>query len=219
MKISTFFKNSNLLIFSCFIILSTLSTHQLSAQTNEKKIARQERLFGGDPNRIAVKLNAAVVVGIINPSIEFRVHNNITVALESFACFAPKGFLFTKIPLTIATAFVEGRYYPIQSFRGFFVGPNIGYGVWRLSKGIVPAYWHTYPNEYQVGSNFMAGLTLGYQFTLTKHWGLELSWGGGYSISLYEGHRSSDGSMYVGLNKSGEWLPAYKGAVNIIYKW
>lgn len=94
----------------------------------------------------------------------------------------------------------------------------MGFSVFNLTKGIHPAYWGQYSGQYQVGTNFMAGVTLGYAFTLTKHWGIEISLGGGYQIGFYEGHYSSDGSMYVGWNSSGEWLP-YKAAVNIIYKW
>ncbi|HIZ85867.1 MAG TPA: DUF3575 domain-containing protein [Candidatus Coprenecus stercoravium] len=181
--------------------------------------ARIERLYGGEPVRTAVKLNAAVALGVVNPAVEFRVHENISVSLEGLGVFYPKGVgKLIDGPVVVAMTFLEGRYYPIQSFRGFFVGPNIGFSVWDLSKGIHPQYWGAYASDYQVGTNFMAGLTIGYAFTLTKHWGIELSLGGGVQVGFYEGHYKSDGSMYVGWNGSTEWLP-YKAAVNIVYKW
>ena len=121
-------------------------------------------------------------------------------------------------PVVMAMTFAESRYYPVESFRGFFVGPNVGFSSYTLSKGIHPMYWGSYSNEYQVGCNFMVGLTLGYAFTLTRHWGIELSVGGGFQTSVYEGHYMSDGSMYIGWNGSSEWIP-YKAAVNIVYKW
>lgn len=196
-----------------------VSVPSVSCQAAGKDSLRMERLYGGEPVKTAVKLSAAAVIGIVNPSVEFRAHKNITVALEGLGVFYPKGFAgIINGPAVIAMTFVEGRYYPVQSFRGFFVGPNVGFSVFNLTKGIHPSFWGEHAGQYQVGTNFMAGLTLGYSFTLTKHWGIELSVGGGYQLGFYEGHYSSDGSMYVGWNASAEWLP-YKAAVNIVYKW
>jgi|SRR5574344_2025600 hypothetical protein len=176
-------------------------------------------LFAQKTDKIALKLNAAVLVGIVNPSVELYVHDHFSVQLEGWGLFYPKGFLWTKYPIVMSNFFAEAHWYPKETFHGFYVGPNIGWGVWKLSKGLVPAYWGSYPQEYQVGTNLMVGATLGYQFCFGKHWGLDISWGLGYSYSQYEGHKSSDGSMYVGWNASGEWLPAYKGAVNVVYRW
>lgn len=170
-------------------------------------------------SKTAVKFNAAAFVGVINPSIEFKVHDNITVQLDPYGCFHPTNFMGTGNPLTISMTFFEGRYYFKEAFKGFYVGPHAGWGVWRMNKGIAPNYRGTYVNEYQVGSNAMLGATFGYHFSFNDHWGCELSWGGGWSGTQYEGHRRSDGSMYVGWNGSGEWLPIYKGALNIVYKW
>lgn len=201
------------------VIISAAGIKIPAADKDSLHPVSQERLSGDNPVRTAVKLSAAAVVGIVNPSMEFRAHRNITVALEGLGVFYPNGF--GKIidgPAVIAMTFIEGRYYPIESFRGFFVGPNIGFSAWTLSKGIHPMYWNQYTDAYQVGYNFMAGITLGYAFTITKHWGIEISLGGGYQAGFYEGHYKSDGSMYIGWNGSSEWLP-YKAAVNIIYRW
>lgn len=200
------------------VLLTALVSVQFSYAAPKDSV-RLNRLFGGEPVRTAVKLNAAVVAGIVNPSVEFRVHNNITVALEGLGVFYPKGIgNIIQGPVVIAMTFLEGRYYPVQSLRGFFVGPNIGFSVWDLTKGVHPMYWGSYADQYQVGTNFMAGITIGYAFTLTKHWGIELSVGGGCQVGFYEGHYLKDGSMYIGWNGSTEWLP-YKAAVNIVYKW
>lgn len=169
--------------------------------------------------KMAVKLNAAVLAGVINPSFELSVHKHFSVQIEGWGIFYPYGIPFTNLPLVMSNCFAEAHWYPKETFKGFYVGPNVGWGVWKMSKGLVPAYWGSYPNSYQVGTNIMMGATLGYQFCFGKHWGLDISWGLGYSISAYEGHNSTDGSMYVGWNHSGEWLPAYKAAVNVVYKW
>ncbi len=207
------------LIVAAVTLMTSGISSSYASDRDSLRLARQERLFGGEPVKTAVKLNAAAVAGIINPAVEFRVHKNITVGLEGLGVFYPKGFAnIIKGPAVMAMTFVEGRYYPIESFRGFSVGPNIGFSAWTLSKGVHPLYWGTYADQYQVGYNFMFGLTIGYAFTLTKHWGIEISVGGGYQAGFYEGHYQSDGSMYIGWNGSSEWLP-YKAAVNIVYKW
>ncbi len=183
------------------------------------KAARNERLYGGEPVRSAVKLNASALVGIANPSFELRVHKNVSVALEAWGIFFNEGIGdWIQGPFNLGMAFVESRYYPIETFRGFFAGANVGFGFYCMTKGVHPTYWGSYPDSYQVGHNYMLGFTLGYSFTLTKHWAIELAIGGGYQNSTYEGHNLSDGSMYIGWNESAEWL-LYKGALNIVYKW
>jgi len=168
--------------------------------------------------RIGVRLNAAVLVGVVNPAVEFSVHRNFTVSLEALGCFYPKGIAFINGRAIIGMSFLEARWYPKKAYKGFFIGPNVGFGVWNMTKGIHPEFWGEHTGEYQVGRNFMCGVTLGYMFSFSKHWGMEISVGGGYSLSSYEGHVETDGSMYVGDNISCEWLP-YKAALSVIYKW
>ena len=196
------------------------STNDHTAATDSLK---QETASKNFP-RTAVKLNAAIFAGVINPAVEFRIAKHFTVQLETMGCFQQNGFLWTDIPVTLATAWLEAHYYPKEAFSGFFVGPNFGYGVYRMSKGIAPGYWGSYPDSYQVGNNVMIGATIGYAFRIGSHWGIELSWGAGWQLSFYEGHIMTDdpetnGDMYVGWNKSGEWLPAYKAAINVVYRW
>lgn len=209
-----------LFLFLCHSLSASAQSPGDVPSTREiRRAERNERLFGGEPVHTAVKLSAAVALGVVNPAVEFRVHKYLTVSLEAFGCFWPTGFPILNVPVTLGMAFLEGRYYPIEAFRGFFVGPNVGYGVFRMSKSIVPGYEGQYVGKYQVGSNFMAGFTIGYQFTVAKHWGIEISAGRGYQTTDYEGHEASDGSMYIGWNASSEVVLLYKAAVSVVYKW
>ena len=200
-----------IIVIALFISLSSATT--LSAQ-NSKKRAKIET----SDLRIGVKLNGLLAIGVINPAVEFKVFKNGTVQLEAMGVFQPKGFLGSDKPLTLGTAFGEFRYYIKSAFDGFYVGGHAGWGVYRLSKGLAPGYGGAYPNSYQVGSNMMFGATIGYQLNLTKHWALELSWGAGWQESVYEGYKA-DGTQYVALNRSGEWLPAYKGGLFVAYRF
>lgn len=172
----------------------------------------------GKEPAVNVKLNGLLAIGVINPAVEFRVFEYGTVQLEGMGVFQPYGFLGSKYPLTLGTTFGEFRYYPKKAFHGFFVAANAGWGVYRLSKGLAPGYNGAYPDSYQVGSNMMFGATIGYAFCIGKHWSIEINWGAGWQGSTYEGY-NNDGTQYVGLNKSGEWLPAYKGGIFVGYRF
>ncbi|MFA7117012.1 MAG: DUF3575 domain-containing protein [Bacteroidales bacterium] len=193
------------------------------SEFGELNLLNQENARDNDVNVLeftkAVKLNAAILVGIINPSIELKVSDKWTVNFDMLGCFKPHGFCKNDKPITIAATWLEARWYPKEAFHGFFAGANIGWSVYRMTKGLSLIHWGDYSEQYQLGSNVMIGATIGYQYAINNHWGVEASWGGGWQRSAYEGHSRSDGSMYVGWNHSGEWLPAYKAALNIVFKW
>lgn len=196
------------------------------------------------PAKVNVKLNGLIAIGVINPAFEVRISKRFTAQLETFAVIAPKNYLGTGYPLTLGTGFLEGRYYIKEAFRGFYVGGHVGYGIYRMNKNIYPIKvgssldYEKNKESLQYGQNFMSGITLGYTFAIGKHWGIELSWGLGYQLSLYEdlypnadntvradtdsrGHTNyTDTSMSrLRLNRSAEWMPAYKGGVFVSYKF
>jgi hypothetical protein len=181
--------------------------------------------------KVNVKLNAVVAVGVVNPAIEVRVMQHFSVQLEGLGIFAPRNFLGTGYPLSLAASFGEFRYYPKEVFKGFYCAANVGFGVYRMNKNVYPFKWGSSlnymkdPRSVMVGQNLMAGATLGYVFTFKRndHWGIEISWGLGWQGSTYEAYTpKDDGSKdfnHVELNGSGEWLPAYKGGVFISYRF
>ena len=149
-------------------------------------------------------------------------HKIDDIAILSADGIAPKNFLGTGYPLSLATGFGEMRYYPKETFKGFFCGANIGFGIFRMNKNIYPEFITGYkknPDSIFVGQALLAGLTIGWSFNLPKNWGIEIFWGGGYTRSEYEAYTpKEDGSVtYREWNASAEWLPGYKGGVFITY--
>lgn len=174
--------------------------------------------------RIQVKLNSLIVIGVVNPAVEFSVADDMTVQLETWGCFYPTDFLGTDRPLVVSASFAEFRYYLDKAFNGFYGGAHIGYSAYKLNKDISVVGSDEYLHDaYQQGSNFMTGLTIGYQYPLSDHFSLEAFISGGWQVSVYEGYArySSDGvyQQYAGVNKSGEWLPLYKGGISVGYRW
>ncbi len=175
--------------------------------------------------RVAVKLNGLLLAGVVNPAVEFAVHNNISVQLEGMGVFYHDHVPFLNIPLVLGLSFIEGRFYPKEVYRGFYAGPNLGWGVWKMNKSIAPGYFGSYNNNsVQYGHNVMLGLNLGYQWILSKRWSLDLNLGLGWQHSTYEGYR--DGVLYNDPsipedrpNRSAEWMPAYKGGLFLSYRF
>ncbi len=200
------------------------------AQYNSEK--RAARLAKVEDNRINVKLNSLVAIAIVNPAVEFKVMPKVTVQLEAFGSFYTEDFLGTGKPFVLGSGFLEFRYYPRAAFSGFFVAPNIGFGVYKLNKGLVLRYTDQYDRDcYQQGSNLMVGATIGYQWNINKHWSIEIAWGGGFQQSVYQGFEwnpdlvTGNGKYqggyqeYRGRNASAEWPPLYKGGLFIGYRF
>lgn len=188
------------------------------------KLKLKERPSKSDDTRIAVKLNSLVAIAVVNPAVEFKVFNRGTVQLEGLGSFYTTNFLGSGKPLVLGATFGEFRYYIKKAFDGFYFGPNIGWGVYKLNKGLVLRYTDQYSNDsYQQGSNLMVGATIGYQYNIGKHWSIEVSWSGGFQQSVYEGyHREKPGEdyvMYTARNASAEWPPLYKGGIFIGYRF
>ena len=198
--------------------VENLDKHILKGAKKAYRIAKTEG------NRLNVKVNSLLLIGIVNPAVEFKVMKHFTVQMEAFGSFYTTDFLGTGKPFVLGAGFLEFRYYPRAAFSGFYVAPNVGYGVYKLNKGLVLRYTDTYKHDcFQVGSNFMGGLTIGYQWNIDNHWSIELEWGGGFQHSVYQGfsRESKDEPyvMYVGRNASAEWPPLYKGGLFVGYRF
>ena len=170
-----------------------------------------------EENRIALKANSLVLLKIFNPSIEVKLLDKFSFQLEAMGILQGEGFLGSDRPLSLGAGWVELRYYPKRVFKGFFFGGNAGWAAYRMNKGLHPTYTGVYKDKYQVGQNYMVGASAGFQYFINKHWGLELSAGGGYQSSRYEGFEK-DGTQYVGWNGSGEIL-IYKVGLHIIFAY
>lgn len=171
--------------------------------------------------KVNVKLNSTVFLGIINPAVEFRVFNKGSVQLEALGILAPRNFLGTGYPCSLAVAYGEFRFYPKQVFKGFFCGVHAGWAAYRLNKNLLPIFGYLKdPASIHVGQAFIAGVTAGYCFTFGKHWGLELSLGVGRQFSVYESYTpKDDGTTSHGeLNGSAEYLPT-KGGILVAYRF
>lgn len=177
---------------------------------------------GDEPatGKMAVKLNSLGLIGIMNPAFELQVKERMTLQLEGLGIFYLKsGFLGSgavKERIVMGASWLEARFYRKKAFSGFYWGPNMGWSSFRFNKGFFPFY-EKRSDSYQVGFNWMAGLTCGYVWALNPQWKMDFSWGGGYQCATYEAYLEPDGERVVPVNGSGEWMPIYKGGISLVY--
>lgn len=199
-----------LVIILCFISFNCNAKEDINKENNKRGIN--------------LKLSAFVAVGIVNPAIEIQIQKKSSIQLEGLGVFYSSNFLGTNKPLVLGATFVEYRYFYKDIFKGFYFGPNIGWGVYKLNKGLVIRYTDTYNYDcYQHGSNIMCGASIGYVFRINDAWSIDINWCGGFQHSRYQGYTRNKETgiydMYVDLNSSAEWPPFYKGGIFICYKF
>ena len=122
---------------------------------------------------------------------------------------------YNNMPLRFLIITPELRYYPHKDQKGIYVGGHIGGSTFKLQK-----YGYENTPNYQVGYNYMAGVSIGYVYFVSEKIALEAFLGGGTVQSIYKGYDINTGERYDGaekFNKSGEWLP-YRGGLNVILK-
>jgi hypothetical protein len=164
-----------------------------------------------------IKLNAPLVFAkAFNPSIETRISNKWTFEFDMLMTF--RNETNDKGPFRILMLQPEGRYYFKEVNKGFFVGINTGYAMFRMTK----PHWifkedYDASHIYQMGWSVQAGFTIGYEMKIKDRWLIDVFFGGGRQWSIYEAFYYPDGGRYVGYNGSAEYLP-YKGGVNISYR-
>jgi hypothetical protein len=165
---------------------------------------------------IDIKANTLLLIGIINPAIEIQLHKKGSLQLECMGIFYPKGFPFSNgRPLSIVAGWLEYRQYFNDNIKGFFVGANGGVAMYRMCK----TYEYYINDNLSIGSAKIFGAVFGYKMAINKRLFIEASWSPGWQESVYEGYQLSTGEKKVSLNRSGEWLAAYKGGLYLAYRF
>lgn len=143
-------------------------------------------------------------LGIVNMSVETRLADKWAFNVD--AVYSPwRGI--NGNPMKFAQLIPEVRYYPKGVFNGFYAGAYAGGHL--LIKFTKWNYINT--GKYQKGEGFSFGGTVGYEYRINNSWMLDLYAGFGWQDTFYKGYEDN-GTMYVGRNGSGEWIPYKIGA-------
>ena len=111
----------------------------------------------------------------------------------------------------------EYRYWFCEKFNGHFLGFHLLGGEYNMAKIKLP--FGIYPNlettRYQ-GWGVGAGITYGYQWLLSKHWGMEMAIGVGYVYSEYDRFPCADCGKKIESGAKHYFGPT-KAAISFIY--
>lgn len=206
-------------------MVAIASPYTLVAQNDDlvaprdKQAQQWEELSG----TTTLKLNAAyALVGVINPQVEFRLTPHS--AFQTEFVYSPWRSIFDGHPMHFGILLNEYRYYLSPRTRGLYVGANFGMMAFRMSKPQLTDGRVVLQNRYSKGYGFMGGVTVGYQWRLSRRCMLDLFVGFAYMHSNYNGY-SMDGvvDMYPSrpedkqpaspdpFNSSAEWMPNKAG--------
>ncbi len=170
-----------------------------------------------ESNKYAIKLNVLAVTGVISPSFEIKLTNNFSFQLQFLGVYQPQGFIGTNKPLSLFELFIEPRYYPMETFRGFFVGLNAGIGYFDMARQIIPNYWmEDFDNVYHKGWNVIGGLSLGWTFNLGTNLALEPFITTGYTFTQYDNYVYD--KLTTPDHTGSRFVYAYNGGINVVYK-
>lgn len=147
-------------------------------------------------------------MGVPNMSVETRLCEKLT--FNGDVVVSP--WLSIKgRPLQGLQLISEVRFYPKESFKGFYVGAYLGYDSYELSK------WDHPKTDIQHGIGMGVGATVGWQIDITRRLGMDFYVGYGWHHGWYYGVDETTGNLYVDWNKSAEWIP-YKAGVTFAYR-
>lgn len=163
-----------------------------------------------------IKTNALYWLGLLpNAQVETRLASEFTFQGEV------NGSLWTinDAPMQGVQFIVGARWYPKGAFNGFYVGGDLGFDIYSVSKW---NYWNSSSdfNYVQHGIGWYLGVTLGYQLSISKRWNMDFYAGGGWHLGKYWGEKVYDNGcseMYASWNASGEWIP-YKLGVSFAFR-
>ncbi len=181
-----------------------------------------------------LKINLVTAPFLIpNLAAEIPVASNKSIQIDVLGSFWNEFSLLNNNHFLINQTFLEYRWYKKKSYDGWFIGPNIGYGMFTLKKpnwavirdnNISTDSDLIVPNEsYNSGRIFFYGFTIGYKKNISKNYFLEFFIGAGLTHSWYKGYRGlnrvdmQDELVYRRFNKSNEWL-LYKGGLMFVYR-
>lgn len=166
-----------------------------------------------DSKSIYIKGNALTLpVLFLNGGFEFQLSDQYTLQTDAFVSPWKS---YNGQHAQVYMGHIEGRYYFKQAFDKWYIGGNLGTGVFDLTK-----WGHVHLGQYQKGYLFMFGAVVGYQWKWKEKWNIDFFLRGGSTQSYYRGY-NPDGSRYEetpsNWNKSAEFLP-FGGGIMISYK-
>lgn len=140
--------------------------------------------------RFAIKTNILYDVALV-PSLGVEMGLGQRWTLDISGTYNPFTYQDCKFWRNF-TVSPEVRFWTCESFNGFFVGLHAIGGQYSFTGFKVPFVKGMEEKRRYEAWSYGGGLTVGYQWVLSKRWSVEAALGGGYSRILYEKYEDCD---------------------------
>jgi len=162
--------------------------------------------------RLAIKENIPLAaLRVPNLGVEFKVGQKLTLDLS--AAYNPFQVSETK-KWKLWTVQPELRYWFCQNFAGAFVGLHAGVG--QFNVGSFDSTDPELNNTRVQGSFWDSGISYGYHWIVSPHWGIEATAGFGYAKYDYKRFRCLHCGEKVGSG-ADSYLGPTRAAISLIY--
>lgn len=117
----------------------------------------------------------------------------------------------------------EVRYWFCDRFAGWFLGLHTHGGIYNLGGVDIP---YDFPVDVKLtelkdnrheGWFIGAGIGIGYDWVLSKHWNIEFELGGGYAYTRYDAYTCEECDNKIGEDYDRNYFGPTKAEVGIVY--
>ena len=163
-----------------------------------------------------VKLNGAyALAGVVNPQVEFPLSDHSTFQAE--VVYSPWRSI-NNHPMQFGILQNEYRYYFKEHNQGLYLGANVAFKIFNMSKPELRDWHLTLQDRYCKGSGVMAGVVVGYEYRFARRWLLDVFVGFGYSHCWYNGY-SMNHEIDLYPSRPGDRVPSSPDPYNISAQW
>ncbi len=189
------------------VVLFLLAPAMVFAQRKEKKEI--------DPPVFNIKTNLLYdLTTTMNLGIEFRTggHTSIDIPVN----WNPWDFKNTDFQLKHVLVQPEFRYWFRETFKGGFIGLHAHWATFNVGGFPHKPFTKFMENNRFDGELYGAGISWGYRWNWSHHWGMEFTIGAGYALMDYDVYACETCGDYRDSRKHGYWGPTKIG-LNLIY--
>lgn len=173
--------------------------------------------------QVAVKTNLLYGVATLTPNlgVEIGLGERTTLDLVgSYNWFNLNGTVKNNKKLAHWMVQSEFRYYLCKRLNGHFFGVHGLFSHYNIADHELPLLFGAGSKAFRYeGTAMGAGLSYGYRFAFSEHWGAEASIGLGYAYLSYDKYNCYKCSQKVESNANRHYFGPTKAALSLVYTW
>ncbi|MDE7153181.1 MAG: DUF3575 domain-containing protein [Muribaculaceae bacterium] len=160
-------------------------------------------------HRLAIKTNLLYDAALLpNIEVEYRINSEWSVALEGGVAWWGKYSHQRSYRLALVSPEVKRWIHPKAPWHGLYVGAFTGAGLYDFEK----------PSRGYRGEGVMAGISVGYMWTLKRNLSFEAAVGAGYLFTRYKEYKPMHGHHVYQRTKDLNYFGPLKLKFSIVWR-